>query len=81
MVLAKLWDARSRPLYPLPNVGFNATDDLVVTDGALWDPMEGVRCHFGGVGLVSDCLIVVHLLIIIHKMDPGLFMFHNIRLP
>lgn len=41
-LLAKLWDARSRPLYPLPNVGFNATDDLVVTDGALWDPRRGV---------------------------------------
>ncbi|CAN0432520.1 unnamed protein product, partial [Hapterophycus canaliculatus] len=41
-LLARLWDARSRPLYPLPNVGFNATDDLVVTDGALWDPRRGV---------------------------------------
>lgn len=41
-LLARLWDARSRPLYHLPNVGFNATDDLVVTDGALWDPRRGV---------------------------------------
>ena len=45
-LLAKLWDARSRPLYPLPNVGFNATDDLVVTDGALWDPRRGVSSFF-----------------------------------
>lgn len=45
-LLAKLWDARSRPLYPLPNVGFNATDDLVVTDGALWDPRRGVSLSF-----------------------------------
>ncbi|CAM9868670.1 unnamed protein product, partial [Ectocarpus fasciculatus] len=44
-VLARLWDARSRPLYPLPNVGFNATDDLVVTDGALWDPRRGLRVY------------------------------------
>eukprot|EP00752_Nemacystus_decipiens_P017886 g16035.t1 len=44
-LLAKLWDARSRPLYPLPNVGFNATDDLVVTDGALWDPRRGLRVY------------------------------------
>lgn len=41
-LLARLWDARSRPLYHLPDVGFNATDDLVVTDGALWDPRRGV---------------------------------------
>ena len=45
-MLAKLWDARSRPLYPLPNVEFNATDDLVVTDGALWDPRRGVSLFF-----------------------------------
>lgn len=42
VILARLWDSRSRPLYHLPNVEFNATDDIVVTDGALWDPMGGV---------------------------------------
>lgn len=41
-LLVRLWDARSGPLYSKPNVAFNATDDLVVTDGALWDASRGV---------------------------------------
>lgn len=68
-LLARLWDARSRPLYPLPNVGFNATDDLVVTDGALWDPRRGVSermpsLHFFIFRLLFGCKLVFT-----HKVD------------